>query len=192
MSELIRLLSENKDVSNVVAAVASAAAALLSAVVAGFSLWVARSTLKHQRKHNVMSLRPIADVTVGDWETNLRVTLRNNGAGPLSVTRLVAGNGAEVRSSLLDWMPDLPDDIYWSNFAGNIDGRSLSPDRAIVLLELQGDAADGTFAAFRDEVRSSLRILTVNVEYTDVYDSCLKPYRKSLGWFGRRLGEEQS
>lgn len=192
MSELIRLLTENKDVSNVVAAVASAIAALLSAVVAGFSLCVARSTLKHQRKHNLMSLRPFAEVTVGDWEETLRVTLRNNGSGPLSLTRLVAGNGAEVRSRLLDWMPDLPDDIYWSNFAGNIDGRSLSPDRAIVLLELQGDATDDAFTAFRDKVRSSLRILTVNVEYMDVYGSCLKPYRKSLEWFGRRLGEEQS
>ncbi|CAN5481898.1 hypothetical protein BH11PSE7_BH11PSE7_01000 [soil metagenome] len=138
-----------------------------------------------------MSLRPIAEVTVGDWETKLRVTLRNNGAGPLVVTHVVAGNGAEVKSSLLDWMPDLPEDIYWSNFAGNIDGRSLSSDRAIVLLELQGDATDGAFAAFRDEVRAALHPLIVNVEYTDVYGSYLNPYRKSLDWFGRRLGEEQ-
>lgn len=192
MSELIRLLSENTDASNALAAVASAVAAFLSAAVAGFSLWVARSTLKHQRKHNVMSLRPIAEVTVGDWEETLRVTLRNNGAGPLAVTRLVAGNGAEVRSSILDWMPDLPDGIYWSNFAGKIDGRSLSPDRAIVLLELHGDATDGVFAAFRDEVRAALHPLTVNVEYTDVYESSLRPHRKSLEWFGRRLGGEQS
>lgn len=192
MSELVRLLSENKDVANVLAAVASAAAAFLSALVAGFSLWVASSTLKHQRKHNVMSLRPIAEVTVGDWETALRVTLRNNGAGPLVLTRVIAGNGAEVKSSLLDWMPELPDDIYWSNFAGNIDGRSLSPDQAIVLLELEGDATDNAFAAFRDHVRAALRPLTLNVEYTDVYESCLKPYRKSLEWFGRRLGEEHS
>lgn len=88
MSELIRLLSENTDASNALAAVASAVAAFLSAVVAGFSLWVARSTLKHQRKHNVMSLRPVAEVTVGDWEETLRVTLRNNGAGPLAVLGL--------------------------------------------------------------------------------------------------------
>lgn len=186
------MLFDHKDVANVLAAVASAVAAFLSAVVAGFALWVARSTLKHQRKHNVLSLRPIVEVTVGDWETKLRVTLRNNGAGPLVVTRLVAGNGGEVRASLLDWMPDLPEGVYWSNFAGNIDGRSLSPDRAIVLLELDGDATDRTFAEFRDHVRAALHPLTLNVEYTDVYDSCLKPYRKSLEWFGRRLGDEQS
>jgi hypothetical protein len=192
VSELIRLLSDHKDVANVLAAAASAVAAFLSAVVAGFAFWVARSTLKHQRKHNVLSLRPIAEVTVGDWETKLRVTLKNNGAGPLVVTRLVAGNGGEVRASLLDWMPDLPEGVYWSNFAGNIDGRSLSPDRAIVLLELDGDATDRTFAVFRDHARAALHPLTLNVEYTDVYDSCLHPYRKSLEWFGRRLGDEQS
>lgn len=189
MTELIALVTRNHELANVFAAIASAFAALVSFVVAGLSLWVTYSTLKHQRLHDELSLRPLPEVTVADWETKLRVTLRNNGSGPLIVTALVAGNGAETKPSVLDWMPELPEDIAWTSFSGPMNGRSVLPGGSITLLELEGDDADEAFVQVRDQVRAALRELTVNVEYTDVYNKALPPHRKALDWFGRHLVE---
>jgi|ERR1019366_3165642 hypothetical protein len=187
MAELYELIVKHHESANVVAAVASALAAGLAFLISCVSLWVSMSTLRHQRRHDALSLRPLPEVTVADYETKLRVTLRNNGVGPMIVARLVAGDGSEVRDQILAWMPDLPDELSWSNFSGSVDGRSISPGNSIVLLEITGDDQDPDFAEVRDSVRASLRGLTVNVEYTDVYNNVLPPCRKSLEWFGRHL-----
>lgn len=189
MAELYELIAQNRDSANVLAAVASALAAGLAFLISCMSLWVSLATLRHQRRHDELSLRPLPEVTVADYETQLRVTLRNNGSGPMIVTKLVAGDGSEVRDQILAWMPDLPDAMYWSNFAGRVDGRSILPGNSIVLLELTGNNQDAIFAQARDSVRAALRGLTVNVEYSDVYNTVLPPCRKPLDWFGRHLAE---
>ena len=187
MIQLYELIVQNKDSANVIAAVASSLAAGMAFLISCISLWISVATLRHQKKHDALSLRPLPEVTVADFETKLRIALRNNGAGPMIVTRLVAGDGSEVRNPILAWMPDLPDEYSWANFAGSVDGRSISPENSIVLLELTGDAQDPKFAKIRDSVRAALQNLTVNVEYTDVYNNVLPPHRKSLKWFGRHL-----
>ena len=188
MTDLIALISQNRESANVLAAVAAAVATALAFLTSCAALWISLATLRHQRRHNALSLRPLPEVTVADYETQLKVTLRNNGSGPLIITRLVAGDGAEVRDHVLAWMPDLPDDMAWANFAGCIDGRSIAPTNSIVLLDLIGEDTDADFLTIRDQVRAALRPLTVNVEYTDVYNNILPPHKKSLEWFGRHLG----
>jgi len=187
MSELYELIVQNRESANVVAAVASSFAAGMAFLISCIALLVSVATLRHQKKHDELSLRPLPEITVADYETKLRITLRNNGAGPMIVTRLVAGDGSEVRNQILAWMPDLPDELSWSDFAGSVDGRGISPTNSIVLLELTGDDQDPDFAAVKDSVRAALQHLTVKVEYTDVYNNELPPYRKSLDWFGRHL-----
>ncbi len=71
------------------------------------------------------------------------------------------------------------------NFAGNTAGRALSPGSEIILLELAEHEGEFGFAACRDLVRAALAPLTVNVEYTDVYNTTMPPLRKPLAWFGR-------
>jgi hypothetical protein len=187
MVDLIALISQNRDSANVFAAVAAALATALAFLASCAALWISIATLRHQRRHDALSLRPLPEVTVADYETQLKVTLRNNGSGPLIITRLVAGDGTEVRDQVLAWMPDLPDGMAWANFAGRIDGRSIAPGNSIVLLDFVGEDADAEFLAARDHVRAALQPLTVNVEYTDVYNNILPPHRKTLEWFGRHL-----
>lgn len=187
MTDLVSLINSDQTSANVFAAIASAVAAalaFLSSCVAGY---IAYSTLKHQRKHDALSVRPLPEISYVDYETQLRVKLRNNGTGPLLVSRLVVGDGKEVRGQLLDWMPELPDSITYANFSGVVDGRSIAAGNSIVLLDFVGDDQDTTFTTLRDELRAALMVLTVNVEYTDVYDTVLPPHRKSLSWFGRHL-----
>ncbi len=82
-------------------------------------------------------------------------------------------------------MPELPDDLLWTFFAGPVKNRSLLPGREIVLLELTTDTIDATFAKARDSVRLALSPLTVVVEYTDIYGSDFGPHPQDLSWFGR-------
>lgn len=187
MNDLFDLISNNVNSANAFAAVASAAAAALAFMTSLVSLGLSLSIFKHQRKHDELSLRPLPQVTVADYQHKLTVTLRNNGVGPMIVTRLVAGNGSEVRDQIMAWMPDLPDELAWTNFSGNVDRRSIAPGGSIVLLHLEGDDEDPEFAVWRDRTRAALKPLTVNVEYTNIYDTVLPPVQKSLNWFGRLL-----
>jgi hypothetical protein len=191
VTELIALIENQREFANVVAAISSSVAAVASLIISIVSLWVAHRTLTHQRRHDVASLRPIAEVACFDGENHLRVTLRNNGVGPLLVTRLVAGDGSSVKSSILEWMPNLPDEYTWTTFAGRVDGRSIPPEGVITLIELEGDPEDEEFSEHRDSVRSALRGLTVNVEFSNIFETPQRPYRQPLKWFGRHLEEDE-
>ncbi len=190
MKELSTFLTGNPDWANAIAAIASAMVALLAFVVSAISLYVAHATLKHQRRHNVLSVTPIPHVSVGDYENRITVKIRNDGTGPLIVKRVSVGDGNQVENALIDWMPALPDGMYWTTFVGEMSNRSIAQGREVTLLELEGDASDPIFASVRDVVRVSLAPLTVHVEYTDVYQSPLQPCQKELSWFGRHFARK--
>ncbi|MFM9888490.1 MAG: hypothetical protein ACKVQT_36155 [Burkholderiales bacterium] len=185
LSELFSYLAKEPNTTNALAAVASAIAATFAVVVSGIAVCVSYLTLKHQQRHNVLSVRPIPIVTVADYEDAIRVKVRNHGSGPMLVKRVQVVDGTSVKESLVEWMPDLPDNILWGNFVGPVSDRSLLPGSEMVLLELNGDHEDKAFRSVRDTVRKALAPLTVVVTYTDIYESSLDPYMKDLTWFGR-------
>jgi hypothetical protein len=187
MKELSTFLTGNPDWANAIAAIASTAVALLAFVVSAISLYVAHATLKHQRRHNVLSVTPIPHVSVGDYEDRITVRIRNDGTGPLIVKRVSVEDGNQVENALIDWMPALPDGMYWITFVGEMSNRSIAQGREVILLELEGDASDPIFASVRDVVRVALSPLTINIAYTDVYQSRLNPCQKELSWFGRHF-----
>lgn len=187
MNELFQLLTSKPDVANAIAAVASATVALIAFIVSVVSLYVTHATLKHQQRHNVLSVKPLPMVAVADYEDRLTVKIRNNGSGPLIVKAIHVGNGAHVEQTLIDWMPQLPGGMYWSTFVGSVIDRSITPGDEIILLELTGNHDDHAFVKARDSIRAALSPLTVIVEYTDVYDTIMKPHQKQLSWFARNL-----
>jgi hypothetical protein len=188
MDALIAFLKANSDTANAFGAVASAAAAILalfvSAISVGISVWAVRS----ERKHNALSVRPLAEITVADYEDCVRVKLRNHGTGPMLVKAVTVSDGKDAKPSLVDWMPPLKKGRLWNGYAGNVAGRALSPGSEIVLLELEEYEREEGFAVCRDAVRKALTPLTVNVEYTDIYNTVMPPYQKALTWFGRHFG----
>ena len=185
MDALIALLKSDANAANAFGALASAAAALLallvSAVSVGISVWAVRS----ERRHNALSVRPLAEITVADYEASLRVKLRNHGTGPMIITAVIVSDGSSTRPTILDWMPDLPNERPWANFTGEIRDRALAPGSEIVLLELTEYEDEIGFAECRNIVRAALAPLTVNVEYTNIYNTIMPLRRKELSWFGR-------
>lgn len=185
MEHLFELLKSNVDAANAIGALASAAAAVLALVVSAISVGISVWAYRSQHMHNQLSVRPLPEITVADYENSLRVKLRNNGIGPLIVKSVAVSDGTNTRSSVVDWMPPLPSHRPWTNFSHALEDRTLQPGSEIVLLELTEYAGESSFHQIRDRVRLALAVLTVTVEHTDIYNTAMPPRKKSLSWFGR-------
>lgn len=185
LTRLFEFLEKNQNLASAAAAMTSAAAAILALIVSAAAVGVAVVTARQQRTHNTLTVKPIPEVTVGDYEDSLRVKLRNHGSGPLTVKSLVASFQGKSCQSLIDCMPNLERD--WTNFAGIIDGRTLLPGDEIVLIELSAEQKEQGFEIHRDLARHALAHTTIVIQYTNIYDSNFPHYSKSLSWFGRNL-----
>lgn len=185
MDALFALLKSDPNTANAFGALASAAAAILALLVSAISVGISVWAVRTQRRHNELSVRPLAEITVGDYEHSLRVKLRDHGIGPMIVTAVTVSDGSNVKPTVLAWMPDLPDNRVWTDFTAEICDRTLAPGSELVLLELTEDEGEKGFAECRDLVRSALAPLTVNVEYTNIYNTVMPPRQKALSWFGR-------
>jgi hypothetical protein len=187
MDALISLLKSDANAANAFGALASAAAAFFALFVSCVSVWISVSSTRSQRRHNELSVRPLAEVTVADYENSLRVKLRNNGSGPMIVLAVTVSDGSSAHECLIEWMPALPQGRPWNTFTHALRRRSLQAGAEIILLELTEHENEDNFSACRDQVRAALAPLTVNVEYTDIYETVMRPCRKPLSWFGRNL-----
>jgi hypothetical protein len=182
---LISLLKSDPNAANAFGALASAAAAFLALAVSVISLIVSLWALAIQRRHNKLSVRPLPEVTVADYEDCLRVTLRNNGTGPLFVTDMKVTDGIHTSDSLIDCMPELRHGRAWTTFIRDTKGRTVLPGEDLRLLELSEFEGEKNFAAHRDTIRKALAALQLRVEYSDIYKTCFPRYRRDLKWFGR-------
>lgn len=187
MADLLNYLGANAVTANAVSSIASTVIAVCALFVSLVSLYVASATLRHQRRHNMLSVTPIPEVTVADFENSLRVKIRNHGSGPLLIRRVEVSDGSRIRESVIGWMPDLPPGMFWVTYAENLRGTSLLPGKEVVLVQLDGDEADPKYVRTRDDCRSVLRNLSVQVEFSDVYGTHMVPLVKKLDWFGRHL-----
>jgi hypothetical protein len=183
MGDGMQYLIEHPDLANALATIFAALTALIALVVSVWALWI-------QRSHNKVSVRPIPEITVADFEDSLWVKLSNNGVGPLIVKSVHVRSGQEERGSIIEWMPTLPNSRHWTNFAVVKTGRTLRAEGVLPLLELIQESGEVGFGHCRDMVRAALCQLTVVVEFTDVYGSKFPACTKSLEWFGRNLRKE--
>ncbi len=186
MTELIALLKSDTNAANAFGALASAAAALLALFVSAISVLISVRAMGAQQKHNELSVRPLAEVTVADYENSLRVKLRNNGTGPMIITGIDVSNGERRKKCVLEWMPPLPKGRHWNTFSHELIDRTLQPGSEIILLELTEYDGEQRFPTCREEVRAALAPLTVSVSYTDIYNKAMPVRVKPLSWFGRQ------
>jgi hypothetical protein len=190
MHELFDLLQTDINLTTAIAAVASALAAVLAVLVSLASVVISVWSANTQRKHNQLSVRPIAEVTVADYEDSLKIRLRNNGTGPMTVVTLSVTDGRDTKETLISWMPKLPECRPWNNFSNTLNGRTISAGAEITLLELTEEEFEVDFPKCRNQVRAALCKLSVSVNYIDIYRTKMDNYQRDLTWFGRNLRQE--
>jgi hypothetical protein len=181
MKDIISYLGTNHDIVSAVTAVAAL-------VVSTISIILAICNMAVQRTHNRKSVLPIAHVGVGDYEERIFVSLRNNGVGPMLVDEVVVtrcGANNDVKSSVIDFMPDLPGEMCWKNFVANLSGSALPADKELELLVLEGDPIDPEFIEAKEQVRIALSQLRIEVKYRNVYGERMPPTVRNLEWFAR-------
>lgn len=150
----------------------SGVGAILAFIVAVFALWA-------QRKHNRLSVRPLAAVTCNDLKDEIIVTLTNNGTGPLIINKLRIVRDGKVLGDAL--YLQLPGWMTFRWYVGPVDGRSIAVGKSIDLL-IYDDLSD----AFREEARAILSGLEVQVNYSDIYKKRQPVYARSLKWLGEK------
>jgi hypothetical protein len=182
MCQLYLILKADPNFANAFAAVFSAATAFLALCISVITICI-------QRHHNVISIRPVPEVTVADYENSLRIKLRNNGIGPMIIRQVIVRRGNEFKESVIDWMPALPKNRLWNHFSTKLQNRTLQTDGVIPLLELTEAVGEQGFSIIRDNIRHHLCNLTVDIVYTDMYGTKFKIYKKELTWFGRNINE---
>lgn len=184
LTELFVTLEKNQSLASAAAAMTSAFAAILALVISAAAVIATIVSARQQRTHNILTVKPIPEVTVADFEDCLRVKLRNHGSGPLLIKSLTVKFLDGTYDKLIDCMPD---NINWANFAGKVNGRVLLPGSEITLVELTALQNEPDFSIPRDLVRNALSHSEIVVEYSDIYDTNFPAYRKPLEWFGRSL-----
>lgn len=157
-------------------------ALFVSVVATGIAVWSAVV----QRKFMRLSVRPIAAVSVADFEERVAVYLVNKGLGPMLIKSLrVSDSSGTTHNNIIDHMSPLEEKISWKNFNGSVDGGTLENGKRIDLLVLEGDQKQSVFMESRDRVRDELKDLTVTIEYADLYGELVDFHRMELTWFGR-------
>lgn len=184
---MLDYLVTKPEVANAIATVASAALAVVACIIAVVSLLVSRKTLEHQQEHNRLSVRPIPSIVVGDYEDRLFVKIVNNGVGPLLVKKIRTPGSADPENALITHMPELLPQAFWTNFVEDTSGRSIPPGSELVLMDLDSGSSnlEAHYSLSRDRVRVALGELSVELEYTDIYNSELPLVSRDLKWFHR-------
>lgn len=175
------------------------AISVCSLVISAAAVVISLTTYWSQKEHNKNSVRPILNITFGDYENDLYIRVDNNGVGPAIVAGVTCTccqfsepKSADSLIGLMPYqavMPGIHGDISvdmtsFTDFVENIAGRTIAPGDGITLLRIKGPTRLQLWA-----FRNFLRDCCVEVQYTDIYDS--KPWtcKRSLEFFGRTLGK---
>jgi hypothetical protein len=122
-----------------------------------------------------------------DYEDNLCIKLENKGNGPLIIKAFRAIKKGQIKSTLIEWMPSLPEGIYWSNFHYNFEDTAIRPSESLILIELSIDINNKQQRKLRDIIRKELSQIDVELDYTDMYNQPELFPRHSLNYFARNL-----
>lgn len=160
--------------------------AICAVVVSVVSLWASLYFGWCTRDHNKRSVKPLPYVIAGDYENCISVLLCNNGTGPLVLRKVTARHNKEGSSGhLIDMVPESPPDVYFKNFIKVRPGRAILQGGRLDLLVFELDVDDSAAVGYRDALRDALGHISIDVEYTDIYESHFDTHTQNLTWFHR-------
>lgn len=182
MQEFLDFLVLHDKLATALTAIAALFISTVSILLTVINLWM-------QRTHNRKSVHPIGHISVGDYENEIFVRLRNDGVGPLIVdTVSVSSNEiAYSKDSLIEFMPMLPGNYPWATFVRDLKGRAISAGDQITLLKLNGDPGAKDFESSKTIVRKILSNLIVQIQSRDIYGKNLPVITRPLTWFARHI-----
>ncbi|MCA0906278.1 hypothetical protein LCM27_07705 [Ruegeria marisrubri] len=181
MLELLwKLAADNPDTLAALAGFGASLTALIAIALTIYSLAI-------QRRHNRLSVRPIASIGYVDLQSEISVWVKNFGIGPMKIEEITARceESGDIKPTIIEHMLAKGIGGHWTHFSGNLEGRTMPTGGTWHLLKLKGDALDPDFCAKRDSVRRALLSLELRITYSDVYGKVIGTEVRNLAWFGR-------
>jgi len=165
--------------------------AVLALVTSIVSILYTAKSLKIQREHNFKSVKPIAHIDLGDYETDIYIKITNNGIGPLIIKNVQITNGTISSENLIDILPEnIRLNTLWNTFSAKIITQSIRVDNHLFLLQKKfpnDNSISPEQESLRTELREALKHIIIKIEYTDIYEVNKYITTKDLAWFGRRF-----
>lgn len=125
-----------------------------------------------QRKHNILSLRPLGYIILRNYEDEIGVRIVNYGVGPMTVIRLqVEDKEKETTKTLIEYISKKIHNVTWTDFVEEVIKRPLGQNNEIVLFSFRynDNYSKNDFIRIREELRSILKDLKITVTYEDLY-----------------------
>ena len=157
---------------------------IMAIFISASSMVLAAITLLVQRKHNKLTVRPIAELVLTDQKNLIEIAIRNNGVGPLMCNEVVTKNGQnEQRRHITDFLSPLS---ALHSFQCNTLRKDfwVAPGDEMVLFSFKHEL--DYFSEDVNQIRSDISQLLISVLYSDIYNQTMPLYTKSLSWFNRK------
>jgi len=160
----------------------------MEAIVAICALIVAYITYNSSKKHNFLSVKPIAYILPKDYEDSVCIILQNKGTGPLITKsiKFINDETKEEKKYLIDFIPNLKNNAKWSNFSKS-QKYILSPNEDKILLEYTLHEKSQSFEENKLIIRNALKDIRVVITYSGVYNEKEETLDFKLKWYGRHF-----
>jgi len=164
-----------------------------AAIFSAIQMWYTRQQSKHNKQsieqqieHNKNSIRPFCEIITNDYIHKISVKIVNFGTGPLIIKKCMCKNaetGAE-KPILRELMPRI--NRRWTDSTSYVIGRTIPVNGEIVLIALEPLYNKKLIDKdTRKLVRNTLSKITIEVDYTDVYERETFKQSRALP-FGRK------
>jgi hypothetical protein len=160
----------------------------MEAITSICALIVAYVTFATSKKHNYLSVKPIGYILPQDYDDDLCVILQNKGTGPLisKSIKFINDITKEEKKYLIDFIPDLNNQIIWSNFS-KANKFVLTPGEDKILIQLKKRENDETFEVNQAHIRKLLKDIRIVITYHGVYNEKIDTLNFKLKWYGRHF-----
>ena len=138
-----------------------------------------------QRQHNRLSLRPIANIDLSNYENKIAVELINKGLGPLIIEKIIYRIGSDEKNNLVDIFDERGfKDIVWTDYRKYLEGATIPPNGIEVLIQYDKSKSQSRrFIRNRDKIKKILGKIYVEIHFKDIYGFSLKPATGNLFFF---------
>lgn len=146
-------------------------------------LFIAYKAQMNQQTHNQLSVKPLAEFLIGDYEDTIFIKIKNQGTGPLIIKSFTTQYKNIKAHRIMEVLSEIKYDLVWDRFTDSIDGRTIGVDKEIVILQASFSSGQ---KSLQQKLRSELSLVELNLEYNDIYEITQPQLTKKLDWFSRQ------
>jgi len=159
--------------------------AICALLVSVISIILGFFGLYFQRQHNVLSVRPIGNIGLFQSPDTFAISIVNNGTGPMMIKSVKTVNmDGSKKDYPVEWIPLGDRQYFW----GNLEGTAINNGTKVDILVFKFDISKPNQIRKREEIRSILKNLTIQIKYDDMYQNNRPDIIKSLDYFGEEIG----